>query len=196
MRQCPPARSLPAFVGKRCMVPTAHQHRVFDGPTPCVPAAEFRNALSKLATAVSVVTTDGPGGTAGVTCSAVCALSDEPAMILVCVHAKSATNTAIKSNRNLCVNCLQSGQSDLSQAFAGIGAIPMRERFALSAWDSLVTGAPRCRDALIALDCVVAEVRDIGTHSVFVAKVLATAEADKGEPLLYQRRTYVTTCAL
>src|SRR5690349_22745867 len=97
------------------MLPTAPQDRGLDRLTHCFPSTEFRNALSKLATAVSVVTTDGPAGTAGVTCSAVCALSDEPAMVLVCVHGKSATNTAIKSNRNLCVNCLQSGQSDLSQ---------------------------------------------------------------------------------
>ena len=177
------------------MLPTAPQDR-FEKPTLCVPATEFRSALSKLATAVSIVTTGGSAGTAGVTCSAVCALSDEPAMILVCVHGKSATNAVIKANRNLCVNCLKSGQSDLSQAFAGVGAVSMRDRFALGSWDSLVTGAPRCRDALVALDCEVAEVRDIGTHSVFVAKVLATSEADRGEPLLYQRRTYVTTCAL
>ena len=54
----------------------------------------------------------------------------------------------------------------------------MRERFALGDWDTLLTGAPRCRDALISLDCEVADVKDIGTHSVFVAKVLATSEAE------------------
>ncbi len=145
------------------MLPAMPQERVYDASMRCVPATEFRNALSRLATAVSVVTTDGPAGTAGVTCSAVCALSDDPAMVLVCVHGKSATNTAIKSNRNLCVNCLQSGQSDLSQAFAGIGGMPMPQRFALSTWDSLGNrraalqrgidctrlrsrGSPRCRD--------------------------------------------------
>ena len=98
-------------------------------------------------------------------------------MVLVCVHGKSATNAAIKANGVLCVNCLQADQSELSQAFAGIGSMPMRERFALAHWDALVTGAPRCKDALVALDCEVAEVRDIGTHSVFIAKVLATSEA-------------------
>jgi len=178
------------------MPPTAPQDRVLDRSTCCVPSTEFRNALSKVATAVSVVTTAGPAGAAGVTCSAVCALSDDPAMVLVCVHGKSTTNAAIKKNGILCVNCLQADQSELSQAFAGIGAIPMRDRFALGTWGALVTGAPRCKDALVALDCEVAEVRDIGTHSVFVAKVLATSEAEQGEPLLYQRRTYVTMCAL
>ena len=111
--------------GNAAMLPTAPQDRGLDRSTHCVPSTEFRNALSKLATAVSVITTTGPAGAAGVTCSAVCALSDDPAMVLVCVHGKSATNAAIKKNGILCVNCLQAGQSDLSQAFAGIGAIPM-----------------------------------------------------------------------
>ena len=162
----------------------------------CVPAADFRNALSKLAATVSVITTDGPGGIAGVTCSAVCALSDEPAMVLVCIHGRSATNTAIKANRVLCVNSLQAEQTNLSQAFAGIGSVPMQERFMLSDWDTAVTGAPRCKHALVALDCEVTDVRDVGTHSIFVARVLATAETDDGDPLLYQRRTYATTRVL
>jgi flavin reductase (DIM6/NTAB) family NADH-FMN oxidoreductase RutF len=162
----------------------------------CVSAAEFRGALSKLATAVSVITTDGPTGPAGLTCSAVCAVSDEPAMLLVCVHSKSTTNTAIKTNGVLCVNCLQTEQTELSQAFAGIGSIPMPERFALADWGTLVTGAPHCRTALVSLDCEVADVRDIGTHSIFIARVLATVESKDGEPLLYQRRSYATTRVL
>jgi flavin reductase (NADH)/flavin reductase/chlorophenol-4-monooxygenase component 1 len=69
----------------------------------------------------------------------------------------------------------------------------MRDRFSLTDWDTLVTGAPRCVHALVALDCRVADVRDIGTHSVFAAKVLATTESECGAPLLYQRRAYATT---
>jgi flavin reductase (NADH)/flavin reductase/chlorophenol-4-monooxygenase component 1 len=171
----------------------ASQDRAFDVQARCVPASEFRNALSKLATTVSVITTNGPGGVTGVTCSAVCALSDEPAMVLVCIHGKSATNTAIKANGVLCVNSLQAEQRELSQAFAGIGSIPMPERFMLSDWDTAVTGAPRCKHALVALDCEVTDVRDVGTHSIFTAKVLATADSESGDPLLYQRRAYATT---
>jgi flavin reductase (NADH)/flavin reductase/chlorophenol-4-monooxygenase component 1 len=171
----------------------APQNRAPEVKAQCVPAAEFRNALSRLATTVSVITTDGPAGAAGVTCSAVCALSDEPPMVLVCIHGKSATNAAIKANRVFCVNSLQADQRNLSQAFAGIGSIPMKERFMLTDWDALVTGAPRCKHALVTLDCEVAEVRDVGTHSVFTARVLATKESEAGEPLLYQRRAYATT---
>jgi flavin reductase (NADH)/flavin reductase/chlorophenol-4-monooxygenase component 1 len=162
----------------------------------CVTAAEFRGALSKLATTVSVVTTDGRAGLAGVTCSAVCAVSDDPAMLLVCVHGKSVTNTAIKTNRVLCINCLNAEQRELSQVFAGVGSIPMHERFALAVWGTLVTGSPHCTSALVSLDCEAVDIRDIGTHSIFLARVLATAQSSNGDPLLYQRRSYATTRVL
>jgi flavin reductase (DIM6/NTAB) family NADH-FMN oxidoreductase RutF len=182
-------------VGNATMPQFASQDRAPEVAARCVPAAEFRNALSRLATSVSVITTDGPAGIAGVTCSAVCALSDEPAMVLVCIHGKSATNAAIKANGVLCVNSLQAEQRELSQAFAGVGSIPMKERFTLTDWDALVTGAPRCKRALVSLDCEVADVHDVGTHSIFTARVLATTESE-GNPLLYQRRAYATTCLL
>ena len=92
----------------------------------CVPAAEFRNALSNLATTVSVITTDGPAGVAGVTCSAVCALSDEPPMVMVCINGKSATNAAIKSNQVLCVNSLQAEQRNCRRPSPASGAFRSR----------------------------------------------------------------------
>ena len=158
-----------------------------------VSSAEFRGALTKLVTPVSVIATDGPAGPAGLTCSAVCAVSDQPPMLLVCVHGKSAANAIIKANGVLCVNCLQVGQRDLSQAFAGIGSVPMHERFAMTDWGVLATGAPHCKSALVALDCKVADMRDMGTHTIFIAQVMATAESSEAaDPLIYQKRTYGT----
>ena len=177
------------------MPPLASQDRAPAIDTHYVSATEFRGALSHLATTVSVLTTNGPAGVSGVTCSAVCAASDEPAILLACVHGKSAANAAIKANGVFCVNCLQTAQSNLSQAFAGIGSIPIQERFALSDWDVLVSGAPHCKDALVALDCEIIDVRGLGTHSIFIAKVLAISETG-GEPLLYRRHGYVTTRTL
>ena len=157
-----------------------------------VPAADFRAALSKLATTVSVIATDGPAGRAGITCSAVCAASDEPPLLVACVHGKSAANAVIKANGVLSVNCLQAGQQELSQAFAGIGGLAMPQRFALAGWNVLATGAPCCRDALAAFDCDVVEARDIGTHTLFIAKVMATTETGAGDPLLHRQRAYAT----
>jgi flavin reductase (NADH)/flavin reductase/chlorophenol-4-monooxygenase component 1 len=161
-----------------------------------VSAIEFRGAMAKFTTAVSVIATDGAAGQAGLTCSAVCAISDTPATLAVCVHAKSTANSVIKANGVLSVNCLHADQMHLSQAFAGIGKIPMIERFAMANWGVLVTGAPYCKDALVALDCEIADVRDIATHSIFVVKVMATVESENRQPLIYQQRNYATTRSL
>jgi hypothetical protein len=50
-----------------------------------VPASEFRAALTGMTTAVSIIATNGPARMAGLTCSAVCGVSDTPATLVACV---------------------------------------------------------------------------------------------------------------
>lgn len=168
-----------------------------DGPTaarlPDVGADAFRNALANLATAVSVVATDGPAGRAGFTCSAVCAVSGAPPAILACIHRQSAAYSPIKNNGVLAISVLGAKQSALSQLFAGVGSVPMADRFAAGAWRTLVTGAPCLGDAVSALDAVVIADHEVGTHSIFVARVVAVAIGVTSEPLIHYRRTYATT---
>jgi flavin reductase (DIM6/NTAB) family NADH-FMN oxidoreductase RutF len=157
-----------------------------------VSAQDYREALSRVASSVSVVTTDGPHGIAGFTCSAVCSVTDEPPTIMVCVNRKSAANAIIKANGVLCVNSLGAEQVELSQIFAGVGRVPMQERFNGPHWRALITGSPCCTQARVALDCRVSEVHEIGTHSVILAEVLSTAQATDDQPLIYHSRTYAT----
>jgi flavin reductase (NADH)/flavin reductase/chlorophenol-4-monooxygenase component 1 len=162
-----------------------------------VPATEFRVALTGLATAVSIIATDGPAGRAGLTCSAVCGISDTPATVLACVNRRSTAHAVIQKNGVMCINTLPAALSELSQAFAGVGQIPMADRFKKATWDALVTGAPHCTSALTAFDCELIEVREIGTHSVLIGRVLATAQsATAVEPLIHHRQQYATTRVL
>lgn len=160
-----------------------------------VSALEFRDALSRAVTPVTVIATKGPAGLAGVTCSAVCSVCDTPPTILFCINRRSAANSVIKENGVISVNWLSSEQSELSQMFAGAGAVPMPERFTHSEWGSMVTGVPYSKDAVLSLDCEVVEAMEIGTHSIFLAKVLASAQADESDPLVYCRRSYATTAS-
>lgn len=166
--------------------------RAGDSGPGLVSAEEFREALSRVASAVSVVTTDGPHGIAGFTCSAVCSVTDDPPTIMVCINRKSAANAIIKANGVLCVNGLGAGQLELSMRFAGVGRLPMRERFDATAWSVLVTGAPYCRAARLALDCRIVDVREVGTHSVLLAEVLSTVHATDDRPLIFHARNYAT----
>jgi flavin reductase (NADH)/flavin reductase/chlorophenol-4-monooxygenase component 1 len=158
-------------------------------------ALEFRDALSRAVTPVTVIATKGPAGLAGVTCSAVCSVCDSPPTILFCINRRSAANSVIKENGVISVNWLSSDQSELSQLFAGAGAVPMPERFSHGEWGAMVTGAPYSKDAVLSLDCQVIETMEIGTHSIFLAKVLASAKTDECDPLVYCRRSYATTAS-
>jgi flavin reductase (NADH)/flavin reductase/chlorophenol-4-monooxygenase component 1 len=148
--------------------------------------------MSRVACSVSIVCTDGPHGVAGFTCSAVCSVTDEPPTIMVCVNRRSAANAIIKANGVLCVSSLGTDQVDLSELFAGVGRVPMIERFSGPNWGVLATGAPYCTTSRVALDCRIADVREVGTHSVIFAEVLSTEHAGDGEPLIYHSRDYAT----
>ena len=180
--------------------PSERPHRASEAaPDTHLPSLEgitslaFRDALAKAVTPVTVVATDGPHGAAGVTCSAVSSVSDTPPTVLVCINRRSAANAVIKANGVLCVNWLSAGQIEVSQLFSGAGGVPMPERFAQHEWDTLATGAPSAREALLSLDCRVVEALEVGTHSIFLARVLATTHTDPGAPLVYCQRAYATT---
>jgi flavin reductase (DIM6/NTAB) family NADH-FMN oxidoreductase RutF len=161
-------------------------------PPEHVSAEQFREALSQVATSVSIVCTDGAHGIAGLTCSAVCAVTLEPPTVIVCVNRKSAANAVIKANGVLCVNSLGAEQVELSQMFAGVDRVPMKERFSGPHWSVLTTGSPYCTRSRVALDCRVSEVREVGTHTVFFAEVLSTVHVANDQPLIHHRRGYAT----
>jgi len=112
------------------------------------------------------------------------------------VHQKSAAYAAIKGNGVLCVNLLRDAQSSLSQAFAGVGGLPMIERFAGGSWGALETAAPVLEDALLSLDCRLLETREVGTHCILLAEVVAGDRALAAAPLIHQRHAYATATQL
>ncbi len=158
-----------------------------------VSPTDFRAALTNLTTAVSIIATNGAAGLAGLTCSAVCGVSDTPATMIACVGRRSAAHDVIVGNGVFCINCLPATRRDLSQIFAGVGRVPMPERFAPGEWDVLSTGAPVASDALVVFDCKLADMRDVGTHGVLIGIVVATRQNLSAEPLVFQRQQYATT---
>ena len=71
----------------------------------------FRDAMSCMGAAVNIITTDGPGGRAGFTASAVCSVTDTPPTLLVCLNRGASVWPVFNENRTLCVNTLSAGQS-------------------------------------------------------------------------------------
>ena len=153
-----------------------------------IEAIDFRNALSRLTTAVHVVTTNGTSGAHGFTASAVCSVSDDPPTVLVCMNRAARSHVHFVGNKTLCVNVLGTQHEPLSNVFAS--KLDSDARFEHGVWDTLVTGAPALEDALVNLDCEIESVQDVGTHSVFMCRVVAIRQSEQEESLVYFNRAY------
>lgn len=151
--------------------------------------SEFKDAMAKLASAVHVVTTDGVSGRHGFTASAVCSVTDAPPTLLVCMNGQARSYEHFVENQVLCVNTLTADQEELSGVFSS--SLDSDERFEHGEWAMLETGAPRLTSALVSFDCVIEAIHRVGTHSVFICKILAIHNNDaKHEGLVYFFRNY------
>lgn len=155
----------------------------------------FISGMSRVATTVNVVTTDGPAGRAGATVSAMSSVSADTAKptLLVCLHHESSAAKATLENGVFCVNILRDDQSFISDTFAGRFANEGADKFGCATWTTQKTGAPRVIDPLVAFDCTVKSSERVGTHHIFIAHVQDVFEAKAGSPLLYAQRDYGRT---
>jgi flavin reductase len=151
---------------------------------------DFRDAMARLGAAVNIVTSDGPAGRAGLTASAVCAVTDDPPTLLVCVNTATGFDQLFATNGVLCVNTLAAGQDALSSLFGGFIEADMPARFAAGEWTTLATGAPVLRGALETFDARVTDVIRKGTHAVVFAEVEAVRHGAGTEALFWYGRGY------
>ncbi|WP_142848410.1 flavin reductase family protein [Telmatospirillum sp. J64-1] len=154
-------------------------------------AEAFKSAMSHFASSVTVVTTDGAAGRAGVTVSAACSVSAEPPSLLVCIHHLSPAAEAIVRNGRFCVNLLAAGQDRVADCFAGRVAEFREDKFAAVQTVPTPGGCPAIKGATVAFDCKLAEVHRFGTHRLLLGLVEDVREIDD-IPLLYANRNYHT----
>jgi len=154
-----------------------------------IEATDFRNAMSLLTTAVNVITTEGAAGMHGFTASAVCSVTDAPPTLLVCMNQSSRSHAHFIQNKILSVNVLGAQHENLSNAFAS-SKFSSEERFKLGSWITLETGSPVLKDALASFDCEIEQIQQMGTHSIFICKVVAIQQSQQEESLVYFNRAY------
>lgn len=150
--------------------------------------ALFREAMSHVGAAVSIITTDGEAGRAGMTVSAVCSVTDTPPTLLVCINRNSRSHQTFVQNGVICVNVLNTTHQELSGLFAS--KADQETRFAHTTWHTGKTGAPVLEDSVVSFDCTIDSISEVGTHSVLFCKVKdITIKADC-KALVYFRREY------
>ncbi|MEM1134487.1 MAG: flavin reductase family protein [Bacteroidota bacterium] len=152
----------------------------------------FKAGMSQLAGAVNIVTTSGIAGKGGFTATAVCAVTDSPPTLLVCINNQNELAMVIKENKVFAVNILSANMEQLANRFAGMDGVSMEERLSIGDWRNLTTGSPTLQESIACFDCELINSVISGTHSVLFGKIV-DAKVNLGDnPLLYYNRNYGT----
>ena len=139
----------------------------------------FLRAMRRVASSVSVVTTDGPAGRHGATVSAFCSVSADPPTVLVCLNAASRIAATVRENAVFAVNVLPEG----ARHRRPLRRAPRRGGPFSTASTGAAGRAPQYprRDGAV---CEVADAPLSGTHLVVLGRVVEAVEG-AARPLAY-----------
>ena len=155
------------------------------GPVSTAPQA-FRAVMGRFATGVTVITAAGPRGPVGMTANAVCSLSLDPLLLLVCFDNTARTLSVLRESERFGVNVLAAGQEPLARIFAS--KAPEEDKFAGVAHHEH-EGIPVLAGAHAWVACRLRELMPGGDHTIGIGAPTAIEEGD-GEPLLWHRGAY------
>ena len=146
----------------------------------------FREVFGRFATGVAVITSAGPAGLGGMTANALCSLSLDPLLVLVCFENEARTLPIVREAGRFGVNILNARQEDLAGVFAS--KLPEAEK--LEGVDHRLQAGIPIIDGAIAW--AVCELRDLiagGDHTIAIGEVREMGLGD-GEPLLWYAGRY------
>jgi flavin reductase (DIM6/NTAB) family NADH-FMN oxidoreductase RutF len=144
-------------------------------------ADDFKNALRRWASGVTIVTSRAGERVHGMTVSAFTSVSVDPPLVLICADKSSDTLNVIAEGGVFAVNVLARDQEELSERFAWGEESTRLEGVD---WHSGATGSPLLSGVSASLDCRVVAAHDAGDHVIYVGSVEAL-ETGEAEPLLY-----------
>ena len=146
----------------------------------------FRAALGRFGCGITVITArDAKGRDHGMTVSAFCSVSLEPALVLVCIGHEASMHGLLMTAEHVGISILSTAQEALSRRFAD----PESDRFDGVGYTRGEHGVALLDEALVHLECEVVARHEAGDHTILVCGV-ERAEPFDGRPLLYYRGGY------
>jgi flavin reductase (DIM6/NTAB) family NADH-FMN oxidoreductase RutF len=148
---------------------------------------EFRRALGRFASGVTVVTArDASGKLHGITVSAFCSVSLEPPLILVCIDKNTGSHYALSQTNSFVVNILREDHQYISDRFASY----LPDKFEAVGYSLGKDDLPVLEDALANLECRLVNSYAGGDHTIFVGQIERATVSESGEPLVYFHGNY------
>ena len=136
---------------------------------------------------MAVITGVGQQGPVGMTTNALCSLSLEPLLLLVCFDQGARTLPVVRASGRFGVNLLRADQGDLSRVFAS--KLPQREKFADARY-RIHDGVPLLAGTLGWLTCDLRETHPGGDHTIGIGEVREMGGPADGDPLVWYRGDY------
>ncbi len=148
--------------------------------------------MGHFATGVTVLTTAVEDLYYGMTANALCSVSLDPLLVLVCVDRSAHMHDALLRSRRFALSILGEDQADVSRLFAA--PLPPEEGSLRGVpFTSSPGGLPLLAQSLGWMECEVAETHHGGDHTIFVAAVTGGAIRSEESPLLFYRGGYRRT---
>src|SRR4051795_7063056 len=147
----------------------------------------FRDVMGHFVTGVTVVTASGVDGPVGMTANAVCSLSLEPLLALVCFANGARTLRVVREQRRFGVNVLAAGQEGLARLFAS--KAPEAEKFA-GVRHTVHEGIPVLEGTLAWVGCTLEHLIPGGDHTIGLGAVIAAEKESENAPLIWYRGEY------
>jgi flavin reductase (DIM6/NTAB) family NADH-FMN oxidoreductase RutF len=146
----------------------------------------FREVFGRFATGVAVITSASPTGPGGMTANALCSLSLDPLLALVCFENQARTLPIVREAARFAVNVLAADQEELAGVFAS--KMPEAEKLQ-GVPHGLRNGVPVIDGALAWATCELEELIAGGDHTIAIGRVVELGLGD-GEPLLWYSGRY------
>ena len=155
---------------------------------PTVDPELFREAFGRFATGVAVITSAGPVGHGGMTANALCSLSLDPLLALVCFENRARTLPLVRESGVFGVNVLGTEQEDIARVFAS--KLPEAEKLDNVA-HRLEAGVPVIDGAIAWAACRLRDLIAGGDHTIAIGEVVELGLGE-GAPLLWYAGRYHT----
>jgi flavin reductase (DIM6/NTAB) family NADH-FMN oxidoreductase RutF len=143
---------------------------------------EFRDALGRFATGVTVVTTASEIGPLGITANSFASVSLDPALVLWSPAKASRRYDAFVHAAHYAIHVLGAEQAALCKAFTGDGTSP----FETLEWAPSAQGVPLIPGCLARFECAREATHDAGDHAIVLGRV-TQADWGLGAPLVFSQ---------
>ncbi|MFB3161510.1 flavin reductase family protein [Neobacillus sp. 179-J 1A1 HS] len=144
---------------------------------------QFRTAMGKFATGVTVIATDVDGDVHGMTANAFMSVSLSPKLVVISIGHKARILEKIKQSKSFSVNILAADQQELSIIFAG--QIKGHREVLFDRLDD----KPVLAGAVAQMACEVSAEYLEGDHTLFIGKVTDIQLTD-ADPLIFYSGRY------